>query len=108
MCDHYNVVSHLALPLHANIQLCVRGDSGSGLCDHIVTFYYLGCRGLLHLLSLSLVLCEGPQAVQELWGIIADKLLEAIHLEPDVEIIAIMMDSLCKVRCSFIHDKLRD
>jgi hypothetical protein len=26
-----------------------------------------------------------------------DKLLEAIHLEPDVDIVAIMMDSLCKV-----------
>lgn len=42
-------------------------------------------------------LLEGPQAVQALWAIMVDKLLEAIHLEPDVDIVAIMMDSLCKV-----------
>ena len=49
--------------------------------------------------SLSLVcVLEGPQAVQELWAIMVDKLLEAIHLEPDVDIVAIMMDSLCKVQ----------
>ena len=40
---------------------------------------------------------SGPQAVQELWGIMADKLLEATSLEPDAEIVAIMVDSLCKV-----------
>lgn len=39
---------------------------------------------------------KGPQAVQELWVIMSDKLLEAIGLEPDSEIVAIMVDSLCK------------
>lgn len=39
----------------------------------------------------------GPQAVQELWLIMSDKLLEAIGLEPDADIVAIMVDSLCKV-----------
>ena len=39
----------------------------------------------------------GPQAIQELWNIMSDKLLEAIGLEPDTEIVAIMVDSLCKV-----------
>ena len=29
--------------------------------------------------------------------IMVDKLLEAIQLEPDADIVAIMMDSLCKV-----------
>ena len=30
----------------------------------------------------------------------SDKLLEAINLEPDPEIVGIMMDSLCRVSCS--------
>ena len=49
---------------------------------------------MLLLLLLSVV---GPQAIQELWVIMSDKLLEAIGLEPDPEIVAIMVDSLCKV-----------
>ena len=44
-----------------------------------------------------LFVCSGPQVVQELWAIMSDKLLEAIRLEPDAEIVAIMVDSLCKV-----------
>lgn len=40
---------------------------------------------------------SGPQAIQELWLLMSDKLLEAIGLEPDTEIVAIMVDSLCKV-----------
>ena len=51
-------------------------------------------------LSLSLSLFVGPQAVQELWAIMVDKLLEAISLEPDADIVSIMMDSLCKVHLS--------
>ena len=45
---------------------------------------------------------SGPQAVQELWEMMADKLLEAIGLEPDAEIVAIMVDSLCKVSLHFL------
>ena len=39
----------------------------------------------------------GPEMVQKLWGLMADKLLEAIVIEPDTDIHGIMMDSLCKV-----------
>ena len=46
---------------------------------------------------LECVKSKGPPAVQELWALMADKLLEAINLEPDSEIVGIMMDSLCKV-----------
>lgn len=53
------------------------------------------------LLLLFLPLPPGPQAVQQLWGFMVDKLLEAINLEPDSEIVGIMMDSLCKVRILF-------
>lgn len=45
---------------------------------------------------LECIKCKGTEAVKTLWGFIADKLLEAIELEPDAEIRAIMMDSLCK------------
>ena len=38
--------------------------------------------------------------VQKLWGLMADKLLEAIAIEPDTDIHGIMMDSLCKVSVS--------
>lgn len=45
---------------------------------------------------LECVKVKGPQAVQDLWVLMADKLLEAINLEPETEIVGIMMDSLCK------------
>ena len=35
--------------------------------------------------------------VRKVWGYMSDKLLEAINLEPDPEIVGIMMDSLCRV-----------
>ena len=41
---------------------------------------------------------EDQQPLQEMWAYVSDKLLEAIPLEPDAEVSAIMMDSLCKVR----------
>ncbi len=44
----------------------------------------------------------GPEAIQKLWGMMADKLLEAVGIEPDTEIVGIMMDSLCKVRVMII------
>jgi len=37
----------------------------------------------------------------------ADKLLEAIGLEPDAEIVAIMVDSLCKVSLHLFRRKDR-
>ena len=39
----------------------------------------------------------GATAVQGMWRFISDKLLEAISIEPDPDILAVMMDSLCKV-----------
>lgn len=50
--------------------------------------------------SICLDLCfilPGPEVVQKLWEMMADKLLEAIVIEPDTDIHSIMMDSLCKV-----------
>ena len=35
--------------------------------------------------------------MQDLWAFMADKMLEAVNLEPDSDIVNIMMDSLCKV-----------
>ena len=35
--------------------------------------------------------------MQKVWGYMSDKLLEAINLEPDPEIVGMMMDSLCRV-----------
>lgn len=43
------------------------------------------------------VMLLGPEAVQAMWNFISDKLLEAIGIEPDPDILAVMMDSLCKV-----------
>ena len=43
------------------------------------------------------VFASGIETVRELWAVMSDKLLEAIGLEPDAEIVAIMVDSLCKV-----------
>ena len=42
----------------------------------------------------------GPAAVQGMWTFISTKLLEAIGIEPDPDILAVMMDSLCKVNSS--------
>ena len=50
------------------------------------------------LCSLSHPLPAGLQAVQELWGSMADKLLDAMTLEVDSDVWAVMADSLCKVR----------
>lgn len=61
--------------------------------------HYFHCACGDHMTSFHCV-HVGPQAVQELWGYMADKLLDAINLEPDSDIVAIMMDSLCKVTCS--------
>ena len=47
----------------------------------------------MHTTSLLL----GPTAVQGMWSFISTKLLEAIGIEPDPDILAVMMDSLCKV-----------
>jgi len=43
------------------------------------------------------VLPTGPAAVERMWTFISSKLLEAIGIEPDPDILAVMMDSLCKV-----------
>ena len=39
----------------------------------------------------------GMVAVRDMWALMADKLLEAIEMEPDAEIRTVMMESLCKV-----------
>ena len=35
--------------------------------------------------------------MRDMWALMADKLLEAIEMEPDAEIRTVMMESLCKV-----------
>jgi len=44
-----------------------------------------------------LLLTTGPTSVQAMWNFVSDKLLEAVGIEPDPDILAVMMDSLCKV-----------
>ena len=39
----------------------------------------------------------GLPAVQQLWGSMADKLLDAMTLEVDSDVWAVMADSLCRV-----------
>ena len=45
--------------------------------------------------------------MQKLWELMADKLLEAISVEVDTEIVGIMMDSLCKVHISLVSSVLQ-
>jgi hypothetical protein len=45
---------------------------------------------------LGCVQVKGIEVVRKVWGYMSDKLLEAINLEPDPEIVGIMMDSLCR------------
>ena len=53
-------------------------------------FFPVVTRTWLHLLL-------GMVVVRDMWALMADKLLEAIEMEPDAEIRTVMMDSLCKV-----------
>ncbi|KAL5476110.1 hypothetical protein EMCRGX_G026016 [Ephydatia muelleri] len=45
---------------------------------------------------LQCVRSKGMVAVRDMWALMADKLLEAIEMEPDAEIRTVMMESLCK------------
>ncbi|XP_065887453.1 importin-5-like isoform X2 [Dysidea avara] len=45
---------------------------------------------------LECVKVKGPSSVQAMWNFVSDKLLEAVSIEPDPDILAVMMDSLCK------------
>ena len=42
--------------------------------------------------------------MRDMWALMADKLLEAIEMEPDAEIRTVMMESLCKVAFVWVRD----
>lgn len=88
----HELVRAAAAEILPHLLECVQSKGQAGL-SHTHTLISFCNITLIPMVCLT----PGVHAVQLVWSHMSDKLLEAINMEPDPEIVGIMMDSLCKV-----------